>query len=436
MCSERSSDNVRESISSRNEKFLSHFVRRQVLSLSLFYFYVINSQRSTSHTHSLHGADVFVSACTFLTKLLPTWKESRLLEPKIVFIVGISALLHDYRHPGVNAKFLASIKHPLSEMYVCVEVREYLVPLSLHLISTPPPPHHTHTHTHTYTYRYENAVLENMHAAETLELLKRHSILEDMTKLSLREKMQCRFLVSKLILSTDFSRGLETVHEIQSLTQTRKRSLRAMSTYNAASSMSTNTSDSIFDDRDKSDEFELILGLIVECSDLGHPARPLRLHQRWSVMVSQEFYAQGRMETVHGVPISPMCEPESELSRKNFSWAKGQQCFIDFLVQPKFEALSQVCNVNDDTWTANLLENHAFWGSRDKLCIWEELSIEVGKDYTFAMAMDRCRGGRTTSKKNIDRGDSTVSTSSEQTSDHDWDYDGNSEGSASSSMTS
>ena len=152
MCSERSSDNVRESISSRNEKFLSHFVRRQVLSLSLFYFYVINSQRSTSHTHSLHGADVFVSACTFLTKLLPTWKESRLLEPKIVFIVGISALLHDYRHPGVNAKFLASIKHPLSEMYVCVrecEVREYLVPLSLHLISTPPP---SPPHTHTYTY--------------------------------------------------------------------------------------------------------------------------------------------------------------------------------------------------------------------------------------------------------------------------------------------
>lgn len=160
------------------------------------------------------------------------------------------------------------------------------------------------------------------------------------------------------------------------------------------------------DHRDKSDEFELILGLIVECSDLGHPARPLRLHQRWSVMVSQEFYAQGRTEEEHGVPISPMCEPESELSRKNFAWAKGQQCFIDFLVHPKFDALSQVCNVADNSWSANLVENHAFWDSRDKLCCWEELSIEVGKEYTFAMAMERCRGPK------IDREDSSASARS------------------------
>eukprot|EP00938_MAST-03A_sp_MAST-3A-sp1_P004149 g4149.t1 len=65
----------------------------------------------------------------------------------------------------------------------------------------------------------------------------------------------------------------------------------------------------------------------------------------------------------------------------------------------------------------------------DKLCCWEELSIEVGKEYTFAMAMERCRGGK------IDREDSTVSVSSTDTQQQmmtsvDWDDGTNSEGSA------
>lgn len=31
---------------------------------------------------------------------------------------------------------------------------------------------------------------------------------------------------------------------------------------------------------------------MIQCADVSHPARILRLHERWSVLISEEYYLQ------------------------------------------------------------------------------------------------------------------------------------------------
>ena len=73
-----------------------------------------------------------------------------------------------------------------------------------------------------------------------------------------------------------------------------------------------------------------VLGLVIECADLAHPAKPLKLHQRWSVMVTQEFFHQGSLEKEKGLDISPMCDRTVQ-EKDALAWARSQQGFIKFL---------------------------------------------------------------------------------------------------------
>eukprot|EP00939_MAST-03C_sp_MAST-3C-sp1_P000599 g599.t1 len=302
--------------------------------------------------NALHGADVMCSAASLITKLESKWLSDGAMTPLVTFAVGISALLHDYRHPGVNAGFLNASSHPLAG-------------------------------------KYPTSTLENMHAAETLQLLERHGVLKCFEDIS--DRVHFRHLVTNLILSTDFSRGLRTVEQIQKMSK--KRSRRVLSTYrsNQRAGSVANRSAVAHETETVKANISTVLGLILECSDLAHPAKPLRIHQRWSVMVTQEFYNQGKLERDVGLEVSPMCKAQGEDAKRNFKWSKGQQCFIEYLVQPKYEALSHVCEKSKDTWTAELIGNHAFWGGRSALCHFENLSQDVGKDACFAMALSQCR---------------------------------------------
>ena len=103
-------------------------------------------------------------------------------------------------------------------------------------------------------------------------------------------------------------------------------------------------------------------------------------------MITQEFYSQGKLERDFEVAVS--CAPQHR-----DCWGKSQQCFIDFLVSPKFNALARVCDDDEDSkpWSAQLAANRAFWGSRSPKCFFDNLSSEIYKDSVFSRAMTRCR---------------------------------------------
>ena len=126
--------------------------------------------------NALHGADVMCSSAAIFSSLSETHVPSEAFSSLVIFSLGIASLLHDYKHLGVNNGFLKNFKHPLS-------------------------------------IRFQNgAYLERMHAAEALKLIKSTSLLDTFTE---QNKSAFEFLVTSLILCTDFSRGMKSVELVE-----------------------------------------------------------------------------------------------------------------------------------------------------------------------------------------------------------------------------
>eukprot|EP00940_MAST-03C_sp_MAST-3C-sp2_P002440 g2440.t1 len=302
--------------------------------------------------NALHGADVMCSSTSLVMQLDLKWLSDEAFSPLMKFALGISALFHDYRHPGVNANFLKASGHPL-------------------------------------VAKYPSGTLEHMHAAEALLLLGKFGILDAFVDRS--ERVHFRHTVASLILSTDFSRGLETVQRVHKISARVVKRSKSTFKRNKTTVMNVSHEEDVKSKMSARENISTVLGLALECADLAHPAKPLRIHQRWSVMVTQEFYHQGKQETSLGLPLSPMCKPQDKEGKKAFKWSRGQQCFIQYLVQPKFEAFTRLCDPSKNTWTGELVGNTAFWGSRSMLCHFENLSADVGRDSAFACAIERAR---------------------------------------------
>lgn len=50
------------------------------------------------------------------------------------------------------------------------------------------------------------------------------------------------------------------------------------------------------------------LSLVLHCADISHPSKDWPLHERWTNLLVQEFFAQGDKEKELGLPFSPLCD--------------------------------------------------------------------------------------------------------------------------------
>jgi hypothetical protein len=94
--------------------------------------------------------------------------------------------------------------------------------------------------------------------------------------------------------------------------------------------------------------------ILVHAADISNPCRPWPVFHQLSSLVCIEFFRQGEQERALGLPVSPnMNQQEANVSAINVG-------FIDFIVQPYFEALAvlypkakelvAVCTRNRDEW--------------------------------------------------------------------------------------
>uniref|UniRef100_A0A7S1C4N6 PDEase domain-containing protein n=1 Tax=Bicosoecida sp. CB-2014 TaxID=1486930 RepID=A0A7S1C4N6_9STRA len=212
------------------------------------------------------------------------------------FALLLAAVVHDFRHPGVSSNFLIATHHELSVRY------------------------------------NDQSVLENFHAAEAFALMRRPG-LDVLGRMDDEQKKHMRFTVIQCVLATDLAQGQR---------------------YYASFKARTSGDDFGSDDND----MLLLLQMALKCADVGHPARPLPLHEKWSNLISREFHMQGDKERVLGLPISPLCD------RDNFDLAKSQQGFIEFVVRPCFEPFSAFCGVT--TWNEHITHNRKHWSEVHK----------------------------------------------------------------------
>ena len=265
----------------------------------------------TRYHTALHGADVLVS-CASIFASLPQFcvtsfgKEalrsaerdherggvghpSKDIAPLHTFSLMFAALFHDFRHKGVPNRFLVMMHDPLALVYS------------------------------------DDTVLERMHAAETFKFARRWGAFRPLSK---ADYAMFRRLVVTIMMATDLANGMRSVVQVKSLFPTVFDDGSSGTNGGAGSSALA-----------EEDRLPAVLSLVIECADLAHPAKPLLQHQIWSVLITEEFYAQGRLELARGLPLSPLCEP----SRDAEAFCASQRGFIDYVVAPKLRTLATLC---------------------------------------------------------------------------------------------
>ncbi|CAM9137263.1 unnamed protein product [Ectocarpus sp. 6 AP-2014] len=255
------------------------------------------------HTH-VHAADVTLTVAHFLSvdSIANTVRSTHGLA------LLMAAIMHDYRHPGVNNGYLVRDLDPLAVVY------------------------------------NDASVLENFHAAEGFKMMLDPTF--DILKGWKPEDIQFfRHAFVKCVLATDLALSLEYVSKFQSLTATINMEL-GNGTAKPSGKPSGGENNSI-------QVQILVLQMVLKVADVAHPCKPWEVHHKWSELVTEEFFKQGDKEAARGLAVSPLCD------RRDQNLPKSQCDFIDFIVRPCVTIFSMYCKVT--TWNDQLDSNFRAW---------------------------------------------------------------------------
>ncbi|CAN0099653.1 unnamed protein product, partial [Heterosigma akashiwo] len=214
-------------------------------------------------------ADVALTVCQFLEND----RVADLLTSAQAFALLMAALMHDYRHPGLNNAYLMKSADTIALTY------------------------------------NDQSVLENFHAAESWRLMARpeHQLL---ASLPADAKGAFRKEFIKVILATDLAHAFEFIDKFNS---------------------AIHKEDGIA--KSNPDSQVLLMQFAIKCADICHPAKPWALHEQWSDLITREFFAQGAREARAGLPVSPLCDQakvDIPKSQCNFIDFLVRPCFEPF----------------------------------------------------------------------------------------------------------
>ncbi len=203
----------------------------------------------------------------------------------------IAAAAHDYRHPGVNNTFLVNTGNELAVRY------------------------------------NDMAVLEHFHAAETFQVMNSSST-NILGGLDVAGRRSMRTSIIQCILATDLADGAKYSQRF------------------------ADRADKIETEQVPSDHL-VLMQMCLKCADVCHAARPLSVHEKWSLLVTVEFHQQGDIERNMNIPISPLCD------RNAFNMARSQLGFVEFVVRPCIAPFAAWCKNTE--WMECLHANELHW---------------------------------------------------------------------------
>ncbi|XP_070784033.1 dual specificity calcium/calmodulin-dependent 3',5'-cyclic nucleotide phosphodiesterase 1C-like [Enoplosus armatus] len=166
---------------------------------------------------------------------------------------------------------------------------------------------HIQTRSDTAMLYNDRAVLENHHVSAAYRLLQDDDEMNILSNLSKDDWRELRTLVVEMVLATDMSCHFQQIKAMKSLLQQPEAI-----------------------DKPKA------LSLLLHTADISHPAKHWDLHHRWTTSLLEEFFRQGDKEAQLGLPFSPLCDRQSTMV------AQSQIGFIDFIVEPTFNVLTEM----------------------------------------------------------------------------------------------
>jgi len=235
--------------------------------------------------NDLHATDVLQMCHLFLNNGL---KEIAQLDDIDCLAFLISALIHDFKHPGVTNEFLEATHSELAIIY------------------------------------NNHAILENYHIAESFRVIRNQC---DLFKgFSSEQSAILRKRIISCVLGTDMSKHFVKINNLKNL----------LTTNNIDKGMN---SEKIIDKKTSATEFEskqFIMDICLHAADIGSSGRVHSASEEWSQRIIEEFLRQGDLELKLGLPLSPSC------NRRVSKLPEEQTGFINIFSGPILKALAQI----------------------------------------------------------------------------------------------
>jgi hypothetical protein len=215
----------------------------------------------------------------------------------------IAILGHDVGHPGLTNRFLVNNQHDLAIDY------------------------------------NDCSVLENMHCSTIFKLMNKSGC-NILAGLNQEDWKSLRFLIVAMVLATDMSKHFEILGQFRA----RVVSLKDLE---------------LNSPEDKS----LVLSFGLKCADLGHSAKSIDLHKKWSFLVCDELFAQGELEKARNQAVSMYCD------RDTTDIDKSQSGFLKNICIPLYEIWGIYLNspIVQEYCIDQQIANQKYWDDRSKL---------------------------------------------------------------------
>eukprot|EP00798_Chlamydomonas_sp_ICE-L_P014589 gene14589-20640_t len=207
----------------------------------------------------------------------------------------LSAIIHDYKHKGVNNDFLVRVSDSLALLY------------------------------------NDKSPMENHHLAAAFTLMNspEFNFMSKMPKKTwdtMRNQIidpdTMRNQIIDLVLATDMKQHFALHSMFQSKLQIASRPKEG-------SSMGTEHHP--IDENHRS----LVLQMALKCADLGHLACEATVHTKWAYFLEEEFFRQGDREKHEQLQVSPL------MDRGKIGISKSQVGFFDIVALPLFQCYAQ-----------------------------------------------------------------------------------------------
>ncbi|CAG8558481.1 6646_t:CDS:10 [Paraglomus brasilianum] len=250
--------------------------------------------------NAFHAGDVLQSAYFFTQQQ----EIKEILSDLDVLTLLFAALVHDIDHPGLSADFLLRIEHN-TEAVQELKLNRYFT-----------------------SHNNRRNFLEHYHVVFACDLLfqEKHNFLQCLND---NDLLLFTGRVTDLILSTDMADHDLHLSEFQKI-------------------LSTNS------DIGKNDIYKLsLMKIIIKACDIGHPAKPLEMHKKWSGLVMNEMQIQSEKQRLFESGQLPLMEHNND--------KKINAEFLKLKVIPLFETLSQYVSL--EIQVKQLYENLYYWES-------------------------------------------------------------------------
>lgn len=263
--------------------------------------------KSNPYHNSLHAADVAQSCFVYFTKA----KMDRCLKlDKLdLSLLIISALIHDYKHPGYNNNFLINSNHILALNY------------------------------------NDTSILESYHVSESFKLIKEDERFNIFSFASNEDYKKIRKRVVDMVVNTDMTLHFKLMKFFQE-----KENLKSKE----------DKTEGIPNDKLITYQQEFLNGLL-HAADISNPTKPTSLYVEWAERVMKEFWIQGDLEKEKKMPVSYLCD------RNIFTVAKAQIGFIDGIVLPFFKSISLIFDDSLNFLIDNINKNKSYYIKQKEL---------------------------------------------------------------------